>query len=175
MLNSYAGKILRVDLESGKIKTDPLDSNFAKKFLGCKGFGAKILYDQLQPNTDALSPENILAYCTGPLTGTLAPSNRYCIATKSPLTGTFVDSYAGGYFGQELKYAGYDILIITGKSEKPVYLKIYDDDVELTNAEHLWGLDTYETYDILKKDLNDNSVKVSCIGPAGENLVKYAF
>lgn len=176
MTHSYAGKILRVDLsKKNKIRVDRLDIRFAKKFLGGKGFGAKLLYDFLPPNVDPLSPQNLLMYCTGPLTGTLAPCNRHCIVTKSPLTGTFADSYAGGHFGQELKYAGYDVVIIRGKAEKLVYLQILDDDIQVVNAEHLRGLDTYQTYETLQSDVNDRTVKISCIGPAGENLVKFAL
>jgi len=176
MGNGYAGKILKIDL-SGKeeIKVDPLDMKFAKKFLGGKGFGAKLLYDLLPPKTDPYSPNNPIMYVTGPLTGTLAPCIRYCLVTKSPLTNTFNDTYAGGDFGQELKYAGYDVVIISGKAKKPVYLQIFDDDIQIKDAQHLWGLNTYEIYDVLKSEVNDKTAKVSCIGPAGENLVKYAL
>jgi aldehyde:ferredoxin oxidoreductase len=175
-MNGYAGKILKVNLsQNPKVTVDPLNENFAKKFIGGKGFGAKLLYDLLPAKTDPLSPSNPLIYCTGPITGTLVPCNRFCIVTKSPLNNTFNDTYAGGDFGQELKFAGYDVAIISGKAEKPVYLQIYDDDVQIKNADHLWGLDTYEIYKVLKSDLNDETIKLSCIGPAGENLVKYAL
>jgi aldehyde:ferredoxin oxidoreductase len=175
MSNAYSGKILQVDLCEKKVHIKALDMEFAKKFLGAKGFGAKLLYDLVGPDIDPFSPKNVILYCTGPLTGTLAPCNRYCLVTKSPLTGIFSDSYAGGYFGQELKYAGYDILIIMGKAEKPVYLWIDDKDVEIKSAEHLWGLDTFETYNVLKKELGDDTVKISCIGPAGERKVRFAL
>ena len=176
MANSYAGKILRIDLsKKNKKRVGPLDMNFAKKFLGGKGFGAKLLYDLLPAKTDPFSPRNPLMYVTGPLTCTIAPCNRYCIVTKSPQTGTYLDSYAGGTFGEELKFAGYDVVIISGKATRPVYLQISDDDVQVRSAEHLWGLDTYQTYDVLKSDVNDKKARVSCIGPAGERLVKYAL
>jgi len=176
MVHAYAGKILRVNLsEKRGIRVEPLDMSFAKKFLGGKGFGAKLLYDLVGPNVDPLGPDNVVMYCTGPLTGTLAPTNRYCIVTKSPLTGLFSDSYAGGYFSQELKYAGYDILMISGKAARPVYIWIDDEDIEVRSADHLWGLDTYQTYDVLKKELEDETMKISCIGPAGERMVKFAL
>ena len=176
MVHAYAGKILRVNLSKKReIRIEPLDIRFARKYLGGKGFGAKLLYDLVGPNTGPLEPDNVVMYCTGPLTATQAPTNRYCIVTKSPLTGLFSDSYAGGYFSQELKYAGYDVLIISGKARKPVYLWIDDENIEVKTADHLWGLDTYQTYDVLKKELNDKTVKISCIGPAGEEMVKFAL
>jgi len=176
MVHAYAGKIRRVNLsKEGGTQVEPFDAKFAKVFLGGKGFGAKFLYDLVGPGTDPLGPSNVIVYCTGPLTGTLAPTNRYCIVTKSPLTGLFSDSYAGGYFSQELKYAGYDVLIISGKAGKPVYIRIDDGNVEVKPADHLWGLDTYQTYEVLKNDLKDRTVKISCIGPAGERMVKYAL
>lgn len=172
---SYSGKILFVDLSKKKVRKEALKPAFAKKYVGGKGFGAKFLLDHLNPKTNPLSPDNLLMYITGPLTATLAPCNRYCIVTKSPLTGAFNDAYAGGHFGQELKYAGYDVLIITGRSEKPCYIWIDDDSIEIRAAGHLWGFDTYETYDVIKSDLGDQSIKISCIGPAGENLVRFAM
>lgn len=176
MSSGYAGKILRIDLsKKNGVRKEPLNLNLAKEFLGGKGFGAKLIYDMLGPKTDPYSPNNPILYCTGPLTATLAPCNRFCIVTKSPLTGLFSDSYAGGYFGQELKFAGYDIVIITGKAEKPVYLSIDDGEVEVKPASHLWGMDTYQTYDALKKELGDETIKISCIGPAGEKLVRIAL
>lgn len=172
---SYAGAFLFVDLSKEKVYKKPLRVDFARKYLGGKGFGAKILFDSTKPQIDPLAPENLLMYMTGPLTGTLAPSNRYCTVTKSPLTGTFCDSYAGGHFGQELKFAGYDGLIVMGKSKEPCYIWIDDDDIKIKPANHIWRLDTYETYRAIKEELGDESVKISCIGPAGENLVRFAL
>jgi len=176
MVNSYAGKILRINLskEEGTSKEE-LNINFAKRFLGGKGFGAKLLYEILRPNVDPFGPDNPLIYCTGPLTATMAPCNRFCIVTKSPLTGAFSDSYAGGHFGQELKYAGYDVVIISGKAKKPVYIWIGDEDIDIKPADHLWGLDTYEVYKVLKKEIGDETAKISCIGPAGERKVRFAL
>lgn len=143
--------------------------------MGGKGFGAKLLYDLLEPKIDSFAPDNLLIYCCGPLTGTMAPCNRYCIVTKSPLSETFSDSYAGGSFGQELKYAGYDVVIIRGKAEKPAYLWIDDGNVETKPAGHLWGLGTYKAYKVLKKEVNDETARISCIGPAGEKKVRFAL
>jgi aldehyde:ferredoxin oxidoreductase len=175
MTNSYAGKILHVDLTKGSIKEGDLDMSFAKAYLGGKGFGARLLYDLVPPKLDPFSPLNPVIFCTGPLTATMAPTNRYCIVTKSPLTGLFSDSYAGGDFSPELKYAGYDKVVIRGKSPRPVYLWIDDDRTELKPASRIWGLDTYVTQDRVLEELGDRSVKVACIGPAGENKVRFAL
>ncbi len=176
MVNSYAGKVLHVDLTKRKgIKKQNLDMNFAKKYLGGKGFGARLLYDMVPPRLDPFNPQNPIIFCTGPLTGTMTPTNRYCIVTKSPLTGLFSDSYAGGDFSPELKFAGYDIVVIRGKSPRPVYLWIDDDNVELRSAKGLWGLDTYQTQERILEELGDRSVKVACIGPAGEKRVRFAL
>jgi aldehyde:ferredoxin oxidoreductase len=174
MRNGYAGKILRVGLDNEEISKDALDVTRARKFVGGKGLFGKLLFDELNPNIDPLSPENILVIGTGPLTGTLAPSNRAVVITKSPLTETFLDSYFGGDFGQELKFSGYDGLIIKGKAERLVYLWINDDHVELMDARHLEGLETGQVSTRIKNDLGDETVKVGCIGPAGERRVRFA-
>ena len=175
MANSYAGKVLHVDLTKRSIKKQDLDMNFVKKHLGGKGFGARLLYDMILPKINPFSPENLIIFCTGPLTATMMPTNRYCIVTKSPLTGLFSDSYAGGDFGPELKFAGYDIVVIRGKSPRPVYLWIDDDNVEFRSARGIWGLDTYQTQDRILDELGDKSIKVACIGPAGEKRVRFAL
>ena len=137
MVTSYgwAGKILDVDLTTRKIKTEPLSKDWAVKYIGGSGFMARVLYDEVGPEVDALSPENIALIGQGPLSGTLAPSSgRYEVAAKSPLTGIYGRSNGGGNFGPEMKWAGYDLIIIRGKSENPVYLWIEDDHVELRDA-----------------------------------------
>ncbi len=136
----YTGKILRVDLTGERVTVEPLDYGEARRFIGGRGLAAKILFDELPSGTEPLSPENKLIFATGPLTGTLVPgSSRYVIVTKSPETRLFLDSYAGGYFPAEIKYAGYDVIIIEGKAGKPIYLWIDDDNVEFRDASHLWG------------------------------------
>lgn len=176
MFYGYTGNILDIDLSSGSIKNLSLNKEDAKQFIGGKGLGAKILYDNLDKGVDPLGDENIIIFITGPLTGTSMPtSGRFTVVTKSPLTGLFLDSHVGGYFGPELKFAGYDAIIIRGVSEKPVYLSIFKGDVEIKDAKHLWGKTTSETTKIIRKELGDEKTRVAEIGPAGERLVRYAM
>jgi len=166
----YQGKILRVDLSNGICKVEPLDEKVARKFIGGRGLATKLFVDEVSPLVDALSPENKLLIATGPLTGTPAPtSGRYMVVTKSPLTGTIASSNAGGYWGAELKFAGYDIIIVEGKSKKPVYLMIEDDTVEIRDASHIWGKFVSETTSKLLKEVPEKS-RVLTIGPAGEKM-----
>jgi len=175
MVGGYASNVLRVNLTTGNIKKENLDIRHAKLFLGGKGLGAKILYDELGKIIDPLSPENVLIFATGPLTGTLTPGgNKFSVVTISPMTNGFLDSNCGGFFGPELKFAGYDAVIIEGKSKEPVYLWIDNDSVELRSAKRYWGKDTHTTENAIKKELNDQTVRVACIGPAGENKVRFA-
>ncbi|TEB16404.1 putative oxidoreductase YdhV [Pelotomaculum sp. FP] len=170
----WTGVILRVNLTNGSIKKEPLNKRDAELYLGARGLGTKIMMDEVDPKVDPLSPENKLILLTGPLTGTIAPSSgRYDAITKSPLTGTITASNSGGHFAPELKYAGYDGIIFEGKSDKPVYLNINDDEVTLRSAEHLWGKTVFDTTDELLQEISPD-VKVACIGPAGEKLVKFA-
>lgn len=170
----WVGKVLRVDLTGGKVSTEPLNTKLAQQFIGARGLGEKILADEIDPNVDPLSAENKLLFATGPLTGTLAPSaGRYNVVTKGPLTGTIAASNSGGFFGPELKYAGYDLVIVEGRAEQPVYLWIYNDKVELRCAKHLWGKLTGETTDLLLEE-TDPEAKVACIGPGGEKRVLFA-
>ena len=162
--SGYTGKILDVDLTSAILSKAELDPCLANDYMGGKGFGAKILYDQLPPRCEPLSSDNILVFATGPLTGTLAPSSgRFEVCTKSPATGLWLDSNCGGYFGPELKFAGYDMLIIRGKAAKPTLLVIEDNQYELKPAGELWGLDTISTHRQIKDALGKDC-KVACIG-----------
>ncbi len=173
-MGGYCNKILRVDLSNKKSKIEVLNENLQKEYIGGKGFGAKILYDELEGHIDPFSAENKLIIATGPLTGTIVPTaNRYGIYFKSPLTGIFGESYSGGFFAPEIKRAGYDILIIEGKSDTPAYIKIQDESTEFADAKHLWGMDSYETQEALKKDFGAK-FQIACIGPAGEKMVKFA-
>jgi aldehyde:ferredoxin oxidoreductase len=170
----YTGKILDVDLSSETLSQADLDSLLATKFMGGKGFGAKILFDQLPVDCDPLSAENILVFATGPLTGTLAPSSgRFEVCTKSPATGLWLDANCGGFFGPELKFAGYDMLIVRGKAASPVMLVIDNHRVELKRADDLWGADTLTTHQQIKDSLG-KEFRVACIGEAGEKGVVYA-
>ncbi len=171
MADGYTGKILRVDLTSEKITTDNLNREWAKQFLGGKGLGARYLFEELKPGVDAMSPDNILSIWTGPAAGTMVPlTSRFVVVTKSPLTGTFLDSYAGGFLAPEIKYSGFDGIIIKGKAKKPVYLWITDSKAELRDAKNLWGKDTYKTEELVRKEVGHKYARVASIGPAGEKL-----
>jgi len=168
--NGYAGKVLEVDLTSGRVENMALDRDVAEKYIGGKGFGIHTLYNRLPVGCDPLAPENILVFATGPLTGTSAPaSGRMELCTKSPATGLWLDSNAGGSLGPELKYAGYDAVIITGASPTPVILLIEDDKVSLVPADSYWGLNTLETHSRLK-EVYSTDHRIACIGRGGELL-----
>ena len=171
---AWAGKFIRVDLSQKKVIVENLSTEIARDFIGGRGFGIKYMLDEVDPKVDALAPENKLIFATGPLTGTGAPSgNRYTVVTKSPLTGAIANSSAAGYFPPELKYAGYDFIIFEGRSAEPVYLWIYNDSIEIRPAADIWGKMTVDTEKIIKSE-TDPEAKIACIGPAGENQVKFA-
>jgi len=171
----YMGKILRVDLTNGKLRDETLPDEVLRDWIGGRGLGVYLMLKEVDPKVDPFSPENKVIILTGPLTGTAMPeSGRWCSVTKAPLTGTIHDSQSGGKWGPELKFAGYDGIVVEGASETPVYLWIHDGKAELRDAKHLWGKDTHATTDILIEELGDKNIKVMCIGPAGENLVRFA-
>jgi len=173
-MKGWMGTILRVNLTTGEIRRDPLDPDLAKAYVGGRGLATKLLYDELPLDCDPLGAENMLIFINGPLTLTgVLSSGRYMVVTKSPLTGTVCSSNSGGYFPAAFKTAGYDALVITGKSPKPVYLWIHDDHVELRDASNVWGQDTRETVFTIR-DETHRETRVACIGPAGENGVRYA-
>ena len=170
----YGGTFLRVNLTKKEIKKEGLDLQFAKEWLGGRGFIARILYDELSRGVDPLSPENKLIIATGPLSGTFWPSAaKIVFGTKSPLTGGYCDSNMGGFFMAELKYAGYDMIIVEGSSKDPVYLYIDDERVELRDAKVYWGKGAIGTEKDLKAELGED-FQIATIGPAGEHRVKYA-
>ena len=172
---SWAGKILRVNLTAGTVKSEPLNMQWARDYVGSRGLGTKYLVEEIDAKVDPLSPENKIIWATGPLTGTMASTGgRYTVITKGPLTGAIACSNSGGYWGAELKMAGWDMIIFEGKSPKPVYLYINDGVAELRDAAHLWGKSVWQTEEIIKKGLQDPLVRVSSIGKAGENGVLYA-
>lgn len=173
--NSYAGKFIRVNLTNKQIKIEPTPEKLLREYLGGVGVGARLMWDETNAKTEPLSAENKLIFLTGPLQGTLFPqSARYEVVSRSPLTGWWAHASAGGFFGPELKFAGYDFVIIEGKSSKPVYLYIDNDVVQIRSAEHIWGKTVPETNLLIEKEVGDKQVKIACIGPAGENLVRYA-
>ena len=173
---SYAGKILRVDLTTGKVSTEPLKEEIAKNYIGGIGLGIRLLMDNSKPGTDAFDPDNPLIFATGPLSGTMGPTagNGYAVVSKSPATGGVGEAKAHGFFGPDLKRAGYDAVIITGKADKLSYLWIDDDKVEIKNAEHLKGESPYQTDVKIRDDLGDFYIRVSAIGESGEKLCRFA-
>ncbi|MGI6488031.1 MAG: aldehyde ferredoxin oxidoreductase family protein [Syntrophomonadaceae bacterium] len=170
----WVGQVLRINLSKETVKKEALDPVEARNYIGARGLGIRLWMKEVDLKVDPLSDKNNLIFITGPLTGTLATNaGRYNVVCKAPLTGAMAASNSGGYWGPELKYAGYDAVIFEGKAKKPVYIWINDDEVEIRSAEHLWGKTVYDTTDVLK-DETDEDAKVSCIGPGGENLVKFA-
>ena len=173
-MNGYMGKILIVDLSSQKVTEKETDEAVMRQYLGGCGFGAKLLFEYTTAETEPLSPENPLIFATGPLTGTnLFNSDRFDLVTKSPLTGIFAESSAGGYWSGRFKKCGYDALVVIGKAAGPVYLNVTDDKAEIKDASDLWGKDTFETTTILR-ELEGDKARAAVIGPAGENLVNIA-
>jgi aldehyde:ferredoxin oxidoreductase len=170
----YHGKVLRVDLTTGEVTTESLDESLARDYVGGRGLGSAILWDELSPRTDALSPQNKLILATGPLNGTgAALSSRYEMVTKSPLTNTILSANSGGRFPIALKRTGFDVVIIRGAAPKPCYLWVDDERAELRDASNLWGLDTHQTTERLL-EATSRQASVACIGPAGERGVLYA-
>jgi aldehyde:ferredoxin oxidoreductase len=167
-------KILEVNLSTERVKIKVIPKELINNYIGGKGVGARILYDQLKPKTDALGPDNLLIFGTGPLTGlNLSGGEKLGVIFKSPQTNIFGEAYCGGYFAPSLKKTGFDFIIIKGIAKKPVYLLLNDETVEIKKADHVWTKDTFETEKILKED-HGKIFQVVSIGPAGENLVKYA-
>ncbi len=172
----YAGKILVVDLASGAITAEPLNADYAAQYIGGAGLAARYLFDALGPATDPLGPDNPLIFMTGPLDATGAPSaGRFVVVARSPQTGLYGEANAGNFFGPDLKAAGYDGIIVRGKSPVPVYLFVRESRVELRDARHLMGKNTFDTGDAIRAELDEPRLTVAAIGPAGEKLVKYAL
>jgi aldehyde:ferredoxin oxidoreductase len=171
----YRESILRVSLTDGRITKESLDEETARKFIGGRGLGAKILFEELRPGVDALGPQNRLVLAAGVVTGLPFAGNcRYVAMAKSPLTGIWGESNGGGFFGPELRFAGFDAIIVEGRADHPVYLWINDDRAEIRDARHLWGKETGETEDQIRAELRDKKVRVASIGPGGEKLVRFA-
>ncbi|HUX24725.1 MAG TPA: aldehyde ferredoxin oxidoreductase family protein [Burkholderiales bacterium] len=172
---AWTRKILRVDLTKGTCTSEPLNMQWAQEYLGQRGLATKYFVEEVDPKVDPLAPANKLIMATGPLTGTMASTGgRYSVITKGALTGAIACSNSGGYFGAEMKFAGWDMVIFEGKSPKPVYLSIEDDKAELRDAAHLWGQTVWKTEEIIKKTHQDPQVRVCSIGRAGENGVLFA-
>src|SRR5665648_1073323 len=175
MSYGYTGNILHVDLSSKKHWIENPEENFYRTYWGGRALALYYMLNQMKPHTDPLSPDNLLIFAPGVLTGTPAPAMpRYTVCAKSPLTGAQGEAEAGGWWGPELKKAGFDALVIKGASTAPVYLWIKDGKVEIKDATHLWGKDTGETQKIIREELKDDKIRIAQIGPAGENLVRFA-
>jgi aldehyde:ferredoxin oxidoreductase len=170
----WTGTILRINLTSGEIRREPTNIQDAKLFIGARGLATRLLSDEIDPTIDPLSPENKLIFAPGPLSGTFAPSmGRYDVVTKGPLNGTIAASNSGGSFGPEVKFAGYDMIVIEGAAREPVYIWIKDDLVEIRSAAALWGKNVPDTTDAVRA-VTDDDAKVACIGPGGEKKVLFA-
>jgi aldehyde:ferredoxin oxidoreductase len=175
MPDGYIGKILRVNLSSQSLNIEEPPENFYRQYFGGESFVGYFLLKELQWSVDPLSPNNKLIFALGPLTGVpVGGCGRHSVGGKSPLTGGFGEAEAGGYWGAELKMAGFDAIIIDGKAEKPVYLFIRDGEAKIKDARHLWGLKTLECQNAIREELGDPGIKVAQIGPAGENQVRFA-
>jgi aldehyde:ferredoxin oxidoreductase len=175
MVPGYNGKILRVNLTKGTTTVEELDELFCRKYIGGAGFVSYYLLKELKAGVDPLGPENILIWACGPATGIpLSGNSRYCVGTKSPLTGGYAKSECGGFWAAEFRRAGYDAIIVEGKASKPVYLWIQDGVASIRDASQLWGKLAKETEEAIRKELGDEHIKVSLIGPGGENMVRFA-
>jgi aldehyde:ferredoxin oxidoreductase len=170
----YAGFLLRVDLSKQQLKIQTPDKHQLTMFIGGSGFGAHLIYEEVG-QADPLGPDNLLAFMTGPLTGTIAPSaGRFIVCARSPLTGLWGEANSGGQWGPELKFSGFDGILVHGRSKKPVYLTIFDGEPKIRDASDLWGKDTYETETAIRSEFGDKQIKVACIGPAGERQARIA-
>jgi aldehyde:ferredoxin oxidoreductase len=174
-MHGWKGKLLRVDLSTQSWSVESIPETWLREYLGGRGLGVRYLFAEMDPTLDPFSPDNKLIFATGPLTGTPVPCGaRYMVVTKGALTDAVTTSNSGGHWGPELKFAGYDLLIVEGRSERPCHLVIYDDRVELRDASNLWGRGVSETEDGLRTELGIPGLRVACIGPAGENRVRFA-
>ena len=174
-MNGYMGKLLHVDLSQGRLWDEVVNEDDARAFVGGSGLAARIIYDMVNQDTDPLGSQNPLVFMTGPLVGTAMPSaGRYSVCALSPLTRIWGEANSGGFFGPELRFAGYDGIVITGCSSKPVWLSIVEGKPQLHDASNIWGRDSYATQQMVQQALHDERARVACIGVAGENKVKMA-
>jgi len=171
MAAGYTGRIGFVDLSSGKVREEPFDESLARQFIGGYGLGVRVLFERQKSRIDPLGPDNILGFTTGPLTGSTVPTgSRYMAVCKSPLTGGWGDANAGGYFGSEMKAAGWDAVFVSGISPSPVYLMVSNSGIEIKDAAHLWGQDTIDTEETIQRDTGNPKIRIASIGPASERL-----
>jgi aldehyde:ferredoxin oxidoreductase len=174
-MNGWTGKILRVNLTSGTSRVEDIPQEWLRDYIGGRGIGDRYLWEELDPRVEPLSPDNKLIFATGPLTGTpVSCGARYMVVTKGALTNAITTSNSGGHWGPELKFAGYDLLLLEGRAPKPVYLFIYDDVVQLRDAGSFWGQTVSATEDGIREEVGVPNARIACIGPAGEKLVRFA-
>ena len=175
MVQGVANRILRVNLSDGRIRVDEPDEMFYRTYLGGAGFVSYYLLKEIKRGTDPLSPENVLVFALGPMTGTGMPgAPRNCVGAKSPLTGGFAKSEVGGFWGHELKRAGFDAVVVEGKAEKPVYLWVHDGEAEIRDASQMWGKTVLEAHDAIEGELGQRFIRTALIGPAGEKMARVA-
>ena len=171
----YIGKILRIDMTAGKVKADNLKEEFCREFIGGSGFIAKLLLDETTPGYSPLSAGSPLIFATGAFAGTLVPTgNKYTVGAKSPLTGFIGDAVSSSFWPQQLKQAGWDAIVVTGRAEKPTWMLIDDDHISFRDGSHLWGHSTFDVEQIIRQEIGDDRVSVATIGQGGENMVPYA-
>src|SRR5438552_11321579 len=174
-MSGWTGKLLRVNLTDGTSRIEDIPERWLRDYIGGRGVADRYLWEEMDPSVDPLSPENNLIFATGPLTGTpVSCGARYMVVTKGALTGAITTSNSGGHWGPELKYAGYDMLILEGRAPNPCSLVIADGRVEIRDAAHLWGKTTSETEDALRAEIGMPDAIIASIGPAGERLVRFA-
>jgi aldehyde:ferredoxin oxidoreductase len=169
----HTGRRLRVDLTERKARIEEIPADYARKWMGGRGFNMEVFFREIPADADPWGPENLLLFGVGPITGTAFPGSRINISGKSPHTGYLGDSNAGGHFSAEMKFAGYDQIVIEGKADKPVYVRILDHEVEIRDASHLWNLDTWETQSSIRRECHDHTVQVACCGTASVNGVSF--
>jgi len=175
LIGGYTGKTLFVDLSRDKAVIEPTNAEFAETYIGGSGYACRLAIDHLKSTTDPLGPENTLIFAAGPLVGTAAPdSGRHAVCARSPLTRLWGEAYSGGVFGAKMKFAGFDTIVVTGRAADPTYISVREGQAEIKRAKHLIGEDTASTQKLIKEELHDKAASVSCVGKAGENLVKYA-
>src|SRR5262249_47317399 len=174
-MGGWTGKLLRVNLSDGTSRIEDIPERWMRDYIGGRGVADRYLWEELDPKVDPLSPDNKLIFATGPLTGSPASCGaRYMVVTKGALTGAITTSNSGGHWGPELRFAGYDLLLLEGKAPKPVYLWIYDDVIQIRDAGNFWGKVVSETEDGIREELGIPNARIACIRPAGEKLVKFA-